>query len=140
MKRLMTNNQQSTIGTAFFILLFVISGWLLVGTQSVHAQIFDLIVCGTDELGECTLNDLATLLQRLINALIIISTFLATAAFAYAGFLLLTSGGNEGSKTKAKDIFIKVLIGYLWILGAWLIVYTITSVLLQPGFSMLGVL
>ncbi|OHB08539.1 MAG: hypothetical protein A3I86_02715 [Candidatus Zambryskibacteria bacterium RIFCSPLOWO2_02_FULL_39_14] len=140
MKRLMTNKQQSTIRIRFFILLFILGSWLLVGTQSVYAQDFNLIVCGTDALGECTLSDLVTLLQRLINALIIISTFLATIAFAYAGFLLLTSGGNEGSKTKAKDIFIKVLMGYLWILGAWLIVYTISSVLLRPGFSLISAL
>src|SRR3989344_7749670 len=108
MRKLMTNKQQPTIRIRFFILLFVLGSWLLVGIQGVYAQDFNLIVCGTDALGECTLSDLVTLLQRLINALIIISTFLATIAFAYAGFLLLTSGGNEGSKTKAKDIFIKV--------------------------------
>ena len=97
-----------------------------------------LIVCGTEALGDCTFNSLIVLAQNLITDLIVISTFLATIAFAYAGFILLTSGGNESAKTKAKEIFRKVLIGYLWILGAWLLVYTITSVLLRPGFSLLG--
>lgn len=99
---------------------------------------FNLIVCGTEALGECTFNHLIQLAQNLINFLIIISTFLATAAFAYVGIILLTSGGNESAKTQAKEIFRKVFIGYLWILGAWLLVYTITSVLLNPGFSILG--
>lgn len=97
-----------------------------------------LIVCGTEALGDCTFSSLITLAQNLINNLIVLSTFLATAAFAYAGFILLTSGGNESAKTKAKEVFRKVLIGYLWILGAWLLVYTITSVLLNPEFSLLG--
>jgi len=100
-----------------------------------------LIVCGTEingELVECTFGHLILLLQNLITNLIIISTFLATAAFAYAGILLLTSGGNEAAKNKAKEIFMKVLIGYLWILGAWLLVYTITRVLLYEGYSLLG--
>src|SRR3989344_4357409 len=104
-----------------------------------------LIVCynKTPGLGKydhaCGFSDLVVLLQNLITNLVVISTFLATAAFAYAGFLLLTSGGNESAKTKAKDIFLKVLKGYLWILGAWLLVYTITSVLLKPEFySILG--
>lgn len=99
------------------------------------AQSFNLIVCDGPN---CTFADLITLVQNLINFLIIISTFLATAAFAYAGILLLTSGGNESALKKAKDIFWKVLIGYLWILGAWLLVYTITSVLLKDGYSLLG--
>ena len=94
-----------------------------------------LIVCkGPD----CDFGDLVTLLQNLVTNLIVLSTFLATIAFAYAGIILLTSGGSESAKTKAKDVFLKVLIGYLWILGAWLLVYTITSVLLNPGYSLLG--
>ena len=89
---------------------------------------------------DCTFASLITLVKNLITDLITLSTFLAAIAFAYAGFLMLTSGGSESAKTKAKDVFMKVLIGYLWILGAWLLVYTITSVLLRPdlGFSILG--
>ncbi|MEX2013891.1 MAG: hypothetical protein WD896_00870 [Parcubacteria group bacterium] len=104
------------------------------------AQSFKLIVCDGAGSDPCTFANLIELAQNLISALIIISTFLATAVFAYAGFILLTSGGSETAKNKAKDIFWKVLIGYLWILGAWLLVYTITSVLLKEGFgfSILG--
>ena len=97
-----------------------------------------LIVCGDTIDAPCTFGHLILLAQNLINNLIVISTFLATAAFAYAGFILLTSGGNESAKNKAKEIFTKVLIGYLWILGAWLLVYTITKALLNSGFSILG--
>ncbi|KKT95853.1 MAG: hypothetical protein UW97_C0021G0005 [Parcubacteria group bacterium GW2011_GWA2_45_15] len=99
-----------------------------------------LIVCNSPpEFPEpCGFSHLILLAQNLITDLIVISTFLATAAFAYAGFILLTSGGNESAKNRAKEIFRKVLIGYLWILGAWLLVYTITSVLLKDGYSLLG--
>ncbi|OHA89877.1 MAG: hypothetical protein A2832_01930 [Candidatus Zambryskibacteria bacterium RIFCSPHIGHO2_01_FULL_44_22b] len=97
----------------------------------------EFIVCdGVTEV--CTFSHLIELTQNLITNLIIISTFLATAAFAYAGFLLLTSGGNESNKTKAKEMLGKVLKGYLWILVAWVLVYTITTVLLRPGLSLLG--
>ncbi|MDP3874979.1 MAG: hypothetical protein Q8Q22_00450 [bacterium] len=99
-----------------------------------------LIVCNSppDFPEPCGFVHLILLAQNLISDLIVISTFLATAAFAYAGFILLTSGGNESAKNRAKEIFRKVLIGYLWILGAWLLVYTITSALLNTGFSILG--
>lgn len=97
----------------------------------------DLIVCDGVTV-PCTFEKLIELVKVLITDLVYISTFLAVAAFAYAGYILLTSGGNTSERDKAKGIFMKVLIGYLWILAAWLIVYTITSVLLQPGYSLLG--
>lgn len=96
-----------------------------------------LIVCDGVNV-PCTFSHLILLTQNLISHLIVLSTFFATGAFAWAGIILLTSGGNESAKNRAKDIFLKVLKGYLWILGAWLLVYTITSVLLKPGFSILG--
>jgi hypothetical protein len=102
------------------------------------AQSFNLIVCETKVNDPCTYAHLILLAKNLINALIIISTFIATAGFAYAGFTLLISGGSASAKTKAKNIFQMVGIGYLWILAAWLVVYTITTVLLNPGFSILG--
>ena len=93
----------------------------------------NLIVCTND----CNFGHLIALVQALIHDLIFLSTIFATAAFAFAGFKLLTSGGNEKTAEEAKGIFKKVGWGYLWILVAWLLVYTITS-LLGDGFSLLG--
>lgn len=93
----------------------------------------NLIVCTND----CNFGHLIALAQALIHDLIFLSTIFATAAFAFAGLKLLTSGGNEKAAGEAKEIFKKVGWGYLWILVAWLLVYTITS-LLAPGFSILG--
>jgi hypothetical protein len=94
----------------------------------------NLIVC---EGPDCDWAALIKLVNTLITDMIIISTLLAVAVFIYAGFLLLTSGGNESAKTKAKDMFGKVVKGYVVILAAWLIVYTITSILLKPGYTLL---
>jgi len=114
--------------------------FLLIAPMALmQAQELNLIVCNPAVAGQdCTFAHLVQLGQNVINALIIFSTFLAVAAFSYAGFLLLTSGGNESAMTKAKDIFYKVLIGYVWILVAWLLIYTITEVLLNDGFDFLG--
>jgi len=92
-----------------------------------------LIICNNppDFPEPCQFSHLIVLVQNVISNLIVFSTFLATAAFIYAGFLLLTSGVREENRKKAGDIFRKVLIGYLWILGAWILVYTITSVLID---------
>ncbi|OHB10716.1 MAG: hypothetical protein A3G05_00955 [Candidatus Zambryskibacteria bacterium RIFCSPLOWO2_12_FULL_45_14] len=101
--------------------------------NDILAQSFNLIVCDGVTV-PCTFAKLIELLRNLITALVYISTLLAAMAFAYAGFKLLTSGGSESSRKEATDIFVKVLKGYLWILFAWLIVYTISSTLLNPQF------
>lgn len=86
---------------------------------------------------DCDFADFVTLIKLLINTLIVLSTFLATAVFAYSGFKLLTSQGNEGAMSDAKAMIGKVIKGYVVILSAWLIVYTITNTLLKPGYSWL---
>ncbi len=140
------NSRQYIVIRGIIVFVFLLSTfYYLLPTTTLHAQDFGLIVCGEDvngdkiinETEECTFNHLIKLVGQLINAMVIISTFLATGAFAYAGIKLLTSGGNESAMTEAKSIFTKVLIGYLWILFAWLIVYTIISVLLNPGYTLL---
>jgi hypothetical protein len=100
-----------------------------------------LIVCDGvpgGSLPECNFSYLIELVRVLIHDMVLLSTLLAVGVFAYAGFILLTSGGDTGAMKQAKGMFLKVLIGYMWILAAWLIVYTITSVLLNPGYSLLG--
>lgn len=54
---------------------------------------------------------------------------IAAIMFAYAGFLLVTSGGNTSAKETAKSIFYNTVLGLLFALGAWLIVGLILSTL-----------
>jgi hypothetical protein len=103
-----------------------------------------LIVCdpapAADAIGaarDCDWEALITLVRVLINNMVILSTLMAVIVFCYAGFILLTSGGKPGALDRAKGMFWKVIVGYVWILAAWLIVYTITSTLLGPGFTLL---
>lgn len=93
-----------------------------------------LIVCNAD----CNYFNLIQLAQNVISNLIFLSTIFAIAAFMYAGFLLMTSGGSSSKKDEAKKIFWNVVWGFAWILGAWIVVYTITSLLLKGGYSILG--
>src|SRR3989344_6458441 len=93
-----------------------------------------LIICdGVDE--PYTYRHLIELVVVLINNLVLISTLLAVMVFIWAGIKLMSSGGNESAMKEAKTMFTKVLIGYLWILAAWLVVYTITNVLLNTGYT-----
>lgn len=107
----------------FYLLFFKISG----------AQ--GLIVC---EGPNCTFNHLISLIRKIIDFLIMISVPLASISFAWAGFLLVSSGGSEEKKNKAKEIFSKTAIGFMIVLSAWLIVYFISVALLEDGVSLLG--
>lgn len=107
-----------------------------------------LVICGktpinatdislTNPHAQCTFNHLMLLANHLITDLIVLSTFLAVAVFVFVGIKLLTSGGNEGAMKDAKAMLMKVVIGYLWILGAWVLVYTITNALLDTKYLQL---
>ncbi len=95
-----------------------------------------LIVCD-GVVNKCDIADFMTLIKNGIHDLVLLSTFLVVIILVWVGFKLLTSGGNEKAWTESKKMLWKVVLGYIWILAAWLVVYTITSVLLKPGFSFL---
>ena len=78
----------------------------------------------------CEFADVLQLASNIINFLITISVVIATIAFAYAGFLYLTSGGDSGKVSKATGIFTNVVVGFIIVVGAWIIVHTILSALL----------
>ncbi|MES2214254.1 MAG: hypothetical protein V4465_02585 [Patescibacteria group bacterium] len=87
----------------------------------------------------CSFNDLISLAEAVINNLIIYATILTVAILVYAGFTLVTSGGDEGALKKAKGMFWSVVKGYVWILIAWVLVYTIMNALTDSTYnSVLG--
>ena len=64
---------------------------------------------------------------------------IAALVFAYAGFLILTAGGNESKMEKGRGMFMPVVWGFVWMLSAWLIVKLILIGLGVPSaFSFLG--
>ena len=102
-----------------------------------------LVPCtGVDATGTptCHFSDLLVLVSRVIN-FVVYALILPIAAiiFAYTGFLFLTSGGSPETKTKAKDILLKAVIGLIIILAAWLIVAVILGTLGVPDtFRLMG--
>lgn len=82
-------------------------------------------------LNPCTFASLVDLARRVIRFLILISIPLAAISFAWAGTLYISAAGNPGKISKAHEIFKKTLIGFVFILAAWLIVYTIINALVD---------
>jgi hypothetical protein len=110
---------------------------LLLVPTGVFAQVnIDLIVCNGPN---CDFNSVITLAIRIINFLTVLSASLAAISFCYAGFLLITSGGDPGARKKAQEIFTKTAIGFAFVLGAWVIVYTLVNTLTTGGgFNLLS--
>lgn len=83
---------------------------------------------------DCTVCDLATLAQNIINAGVFIFVFFSALMFAYAGFLKLT---NEavGKQAEANTIFTNVALGLIVLLSAWLVVDTLMKSVLGGDFG-----
>lgn len=78
---------------------------------------------------ECDICSFVQLADNLIDFLVYASTLIATIMFAYAGYELLTSGGNPSARSSAKSIIQNVLIGFVAILASWLIIDTVMKAL-----------
>ena len=103
-----------------------------VGSGNPKDEDFQLVPCkGVD----CDFNALMTLINRVINFILYVSIPLAAISFSYAGYLYLSAAGNTSKIEEAHKIFGKVLIGFVFILSAWLIVYAITNSLLDSDFK-----
>jgi hypothetical protein len=80
-----------------------------------------------------------TALLSLVNTVIHFILFdmvipIAAIMFAYAGFLMVTSGGEAAhARTKAKEIFTNAVIGLIIAAACWLIVATLLSILGYNG-------
>lgn len=72
-----------------------------------------LVPCGGGGQKECTVGDGVNLIKSIVKLVFIFAGFIVAGMFMYAGFLLITSAGNPSQIQKAKDIFKRVVIGFL---------------------------
>jgi hypothetical protein len=91
-----------------------------------------LVLCGTEaNPAPCDFNALMALVNTVIHFILFYMVIpIAAIMSAYAGFLMVTAGGEAaGARTKAKSIFTNALIGLVIATAAWLIVKLILSIL-----------
>jgi len=81
----------------------------------------------------CDFNGIIQLANNIISVGIYLAVLVAVAMFAYAGFLYLTSVGDTGKMKEAHTIFTNAAYGFIFVLGAWLIVTLILSALVREG-------
>jgi hypothetical protein len=82
---------------------------------------------------ECNICDLATLAQNLLNTAIYVLIVLSAIMFAWAGWKMLSSGGNSSEYAAGKRIFASVFIGLLIILGSWIVIDTLMKTIFNES-------
>lgn len=94
-----------------------------------------LVKCGiADSSGKianpCDFTDFIALINDIIKWIISIATSIFTIMAVWGGFLYMTSGTKIGDKEKAKSILWNTLLGFVIILCAWLIIFTLLNFLI----------
>ena len=89
-----------------------------------------LVPCDNSTAHPCDWNALMSLVNNIINFILYFMAIpIAAIMFAYAGFLMVTAGGEAaGARTKAKGIFTNAVIGLVIAAACWLIIKLILSV------------
>ncbi|MBM2817930.1 MAG: hypothetical protein HW401_520 [Parcubacteria group bacterium] len=105
-----------------------------VGSGNPKDTNFQLVPCDGVKV-KCDFNALMTLVNRVISFILYISIPLAAISFSYAGYLYISAAGDMNKIESAHGIFKSVLIGFIFIISAWLIVYAITNSLLGSDFK-----
>lgn len=78
----------------------------------------------------CQFTHIIEFANKLITGWIIAGVIIATMGFAYAGFLYITAMGSSEKVSHAHSIFIKTFWGFVFMLSAWLIAYTMEQIFL----------
>lgn len=83
-----------------------------------------------DKDNECGFSDVIELAKRLITGWILAGVTFATLGFSYAGYLYITAMGSSEKISHAHSIFTKTALGFVFMLSAWLIAYTMENIFL----------
>lgn len=92
-------------------------------------QSSDLIPCKDD----CQFDDLLKLINNLVGFIFLyLALPISAIMFAYAGVVMVTSGGSTESWSKAKGIFMNTALGLIFAATSWLIV---RMILVAAGYK-----
>ncbi len=108
---------------------FAFLSLLLLFLSFGYAQAQGLVPDCGGKATECGLSDFVLLINNIIKFTVKLVISVSVIVFAWAGFKYLTNRGDTGKVKEAHGIFMKVIVGLLIVLLAWLIVNTILKLL-----------
>lgn len=79
----------------------------------------------------CGFLDIIKMAKGLITGWILAGVTFATLGFSYAGYLYITAMGSSEKISHAHSIFTKTALGFVFMLSAWLIAYTMENIFLS---------
>ena len=111
---------------------FVVFSILILPAVSAAAG---LVPCDNSAGNPCNFNQLMNLVNIVIHFVLFYMVIpIVAIMFAYAGFEMITAGGESAhARTKAKKIFFTAVVGLIIAMAAWLIVRTVLSILGYNG-------
>lgn len=111
-----------------FIFLFVLLSICFVVALPSNTSYAQIIPQSCAE-GSCTICEFFELIQNVVNFLIGLATSLALLAVIIGGFRYMTAGSNPELLGKAKDVFKYAGMGFALVIGGWLIINVLLTVL-----------
>ncbi len=97
----------------------------------------DLVPCGDEGQQTCQTCHVVDLTNNVVEWLVAFLGVIAAILFVYHGAKLVTSRGNQAAMSSAKSAINNILIGYVIVLGGWLIIDFVLKALLtdDPDFG-----
>ncbi|MFZ2038642.1 MAG: hypothetical protein WAV11_01750 [Minisyncoccia bacterium] len=140
----MLNSKKIAVIFATLILIFTFSVSLALAQGVVNAPNLSdtsprpstgLVPCGGPNQAPCEFKDLFILVNLLMNYALWLVTVVLVGVIAYAGYKYIMSRGNPAEVKKTNQMFWLIVKGLVWMLCAWLLVYTISNTFLNPGYT-----
>ncbi len=98
-----------------------------------------IIQCGNEikdgKVVPCTFVDAIETFNRIVNWFVSIAATLGALTLAYAGAMMLLNPGNTSKLEEAKEMFKKTMIGLIWLLVAWIIVFSVADRFIDPNIK-----
>jgi len=88
------------------------------------AEAAGLVPCGGPGQATCQACHITELINNVVAWLFVVLSVLAAIMIAIAGFGLVTSGGNAAAMGKAKATLTNIIIGFIILMGGWILVDT----------------
>jgi Type IV secretion system pilin len=94
-----------------------------------------LVPCGSNGQSPCTVTDIFVLIAQVTNWLIAMAGVYAVFRIIWAGFNLVISAGSEESITKWKGSIQNAIIGFVFVMFAYVFINTAVNVLLLNNIA-----
>ena len=116
----------TTLPTLFFLPILVFA------TNTVNPV---FVNCDGTPANPCNFSNLIFMVNSLLTWFISIAFILAAIGLTWSGARIVMAAGKESELSAAKNMFWNIIKGVLFVAGAWLIVYTIMTELVNPNGS-----